>query len=430
MPRSLDRRRFLGRSAATTTGLAVGAHLILPAVHAAGSDEIRVGLIGCGGRGTGAAEQVMRAGRDVRLVALGDLFPERLESSFQALARAGGENFAVTKERCFLGVDAYKQVIDSGVDAVLLATPPHFRPAHVEAAVAAGKHVFVEKPVGVDVPGTLRVREACRVAARKGLSVVSGLMLHYDESMLRTIEQVHGGAIGRIVALECNYNVGGLWVIHRQPGWSDMEWQLRNWYYFTWLSGDHIVEQHVHLLDLTAWALKGEYPIRAVGSGGRQARTDRVYGNIYDHHTVRYEYASGPRCYNSCRQQDGTANEISCTALGTGGTADLLKRSISGERPWQYEAATGKKVRNIWGGHQDEQIAFVESIRSGKPIDNGEYMCQSTLMAIMGRMATYTGQEITWEQVTASKEDLTPTSYEFAPHAVAPVAVPGVTKRA
>ncbi|NUO81580.1 Gfo/Idh/MocA family oxidoreductase [candidate division KSB1 bacterium] len=255
MSQPLNRREFLELGALTAGALMMSCSAAndtkvkVPVFldQAPDGPPLKAGLIGCGGRGTGAAEQIMRAGKDVRLVALGDLFRERLESSFQALGRAGGENFAVTKERCFVGIDAYKQVIDSGVDAVLLATPPHFRPAHVEAAVAAGKHVFVEKPVGVDAPGTLRVREACRVAARKGLSVVSGLMLHYDESMQRTIEQVHGGAIGRIVALECNYNVGGLWVIHRQPGWSDMEWQLRNWYYFTWLSGDHIVEQHVHL---------------------------------------------------------------------------------------------------------------------------------------------------------------------------------------
>lgn len=428
MAGKLDRRGFLNRGAALAAGAGALARLSPPAAHAAGSDAIRVGLIGCGGRGTGAADQIMRTGKDVRLVALGDLFRDRVDTAFRALRETGGTNFAVSPDRCFAGIDAFRQVIDSGVDAVLLAAPPHFRPAHVEAAVAAGKHVFAEKPVGVDTPGVLRVQKACELARQKGLSVVSGLMLHYDPSMQQTIEQVHGGAIGSIVALQCNYNTGGLWVRTRETGWSDMEWQLRNWYYFTWLSGDHIVEQHVHCLDLMAWALKGEYPVRAVGSGGRQARTEPLYGQIFDHHAVCYEYASGPRCFSFCRQQEGTAYDISCLALGTRGTADLLKRSISGSQAWNYESASGNKVRSFWGGHQEEQQAFADSIRAGKPLNNGSYMCQSTLMAIMGRMATYTGQAVTWDQVLASREDLNPPSYDFGPYPVAPVAVPGQTK--
>lgn len=421
------RRGFLGQTVAA--GAALAALGEAPSVHAAGSGTIKVGLIGCGGRGTGAAAQAMKTGPDVRLVAMGDMFQDRLDSSRNLLKAQGGENFAVTDDRCFVGFDAYKKVINSDVDVVLLAEPPHFRPEHLEAAVAAGKHIFAEKPVAVDAPGVHRVEAACKEAERKKLCVVSGLMLHYEPSMQQTVEQVHCGAVGDIVSLQCNYNVGGLWVRPRESGWSDMEWHLRNWYYFTWLSGDHIVEQFVHCLDLISWIMKGEYPVRAVGMGGRQSRVQPQFGHIFDHHAVVFEYASGIRCHSYTRQQDGTAQDISNWVFGSNGTANLMKRSITGEKSWSYKGPTGRtRSPGVWGGHQEEQDALFDAVRKGKVINNGEYMCKSTLMAIMGRMATYTGQQITWEQALSSKEDLAPPAYAFGPLPTPAVAVPGVTK--
>ncbi len=422
----LSRRRFLGHTtkAAATAGLVQA----LANVHAAGSDTIRVGLIGCGGRGTGAAAQAMKTGKDVRLVAMGDLFADKLARSRKILQAEGGANFAVGDDRCFVGFEAYRRVLDSGVDVVLLAEPPHFRPAHLEAAVAAGKHVFAEKPIAVDAQGVRRVDSACREAAKKRLSMVSGLMLHYEPGMQQTVEHIHKGAIGNIVSLQCNYNVGGLWVVRRQPEWTDMEWQLRNWYYFTWLSGDHIVEQHVHCLDLVSWVMNGQYPVRAVGMGGRQSRTGPEFGHIFDHHAVVYEYDNGVKCFSYTRQQDGTATDTSSWAYGTKGVANLLNRSISGETPWTYPGSNGRPRSRTFSGHQEEQDALFASIRAGMPINNGDYQCKSTLMAIMGRLATYTGQVITWDTAWNAKEDLTPPRYEFGPRATPPVAIPGVTR--
>jgi predicted dehydrogenase len=426
----MNRRDFLNQSTGTLTGAAIAASLgAVPLVHAAGSDIIRVGLVGCGGRGTGAARQALHSGQDVRIVALGDMFRDRLDSCRNSLKAEGGEQCAVKDDHCFTGFENAKQVIASGVDAVLLAEPPHFRPAHLQAAVAAGKHVFAEKPVAVDATGVRFIDKVCKEAQEKNVSIVSGLMLHYDPSMQETVGQVQRGAVGEITALQCNYNVGGLWFRKREPSWSDMEYQLRDWYYYTWLSGDHIVEQFIHCLDLIAWVMKGEYPVRAFGLGGRQARTGPEFGHIFDHHAVCYEWANGVRCFSYTRQQNGTASDISNWVFGTKGTANLLRRSITGATNWSYTEQAGlSKQPPIWGGYQEEQNALFNSIRTGKPVNNGAYMVKSTLMSIMGRMATYTGQVITWEQAWNSKEDLTPKEYKFGPLPEPPVAVPGVTK--
>jgi len=300
-----------------------------------------------------------------------------------------------------------------------------FRPAHIKAAIDAGKHIFAEKPVAVDAPGVRSVLASCEEARKKNLSVVSGLCWRYHKGMRETIQQVHDGTVGRVVALQCNYNAGALWMKPRQPGWTDMEWQLRNWLYFTWLSGDHNVEQHVHSLDKMAWVMKDEYPVRAVGMGGRQARTQPEYGHIFDHHAVCYEFAGGVRCFSFCRQQAGTAHDVSDWVFGTNGTADLMRHSVTGETAWRYRPERNAPKENMYQQEHDELFA---SIRSGHPINNGEYMAKSTLMAIMGRMATYTGQVITWEQALHSTEDLTPPKYEFGPLPLPPVAVPGVTR--
>jgi predicted dehydrogenase len=420
-----SRRDFLTAAAATGAGLATLSGLA-PAVHAGGSDVLRVGLIGCGGRGTGAAKQALNADPHVKLVAMGDMFTDRLQESLEQLGRDGNltGKIEVKPENRFVGFDAYKGVLASGVDVVLLTTPPHFRPAHLKAAVEAGKHVFCEKPVAVDAPGVRAVLEACRQAREKKLAVVSGLCWRYHHGKREVMKRVHEGAVGDIVALQCTYNIGYLWHRPRQAGWSDMEWQLRNWLYFTWLSGDFNVEQHIHSLDKMAWAMKDEPPVRAVGMGGRQVRTGPEYGHIFDHHAVVYEYANGVKLFSYCRQQDRCANDVSDHIMGTEGVCDVMKHSIKGKKPWRLRAARGAKD-DMYQNEHDELFA---SIRAGKPINNGDYMSKSTLMAIMGRMATYTGQAITWDMAMNSKEDLTPPRYEFGPLPVPPVAKPGVTK--
>ncbi len=422
---SSSRREFLRTSVAAAAGATLVVVNAAPNVHAAGSDVIKVGLIGCGGRGTGAAEQACNAGDDVRLVAMGDMFPDRLSASRNTLRKSIGEKLQVTDDHCFTGFDNYQKVIASGVDVVLLASPPHFRPAHIKAAVAAGKHVFAEKPVAVDGPGVRAVLAACEEAKQKNLAVVSGLCWRYHNGMRETFKQIHGGAIGDIIAMQCTYNTSGLWMHPRKPEWSDMEWQLRNWLYFAWLSGDHNVEQHIHSLDKMAWAMKNEYPVKAVGVGGRQVRTDPAYGHIFDHHAVVYEFANGVKCFSMCRQQDNTHKDVSDHIFGTKGTCDVMKHSISGERPWQYPPAKKRRDPDMYQGEHNELFA---SIRAGKPINDGDWMTKSTLMAIMGRMATYTGQEITWKDALNSQEDLTPAKYELGALEVPPVARPGVTK--
>ena len=422
-----SRRDFLRTSSLLGAAMAVGA--ADSGAHAAGNGTIRVGLIGCGGRGTGAASNAMAAGKDIKLVALGDMFRERLDESRDQLRNEGGERFDVSDDRCFVGFDAYKRVIESGVDVVLLATPPGFRPLHLKAAVSAGKHCFVEKPVAVDGPGVRAVLEACEVAKKKNLSIVSGLCWRYHFAMRETIKRIQDGEIGKVQILQTTYNVGNAKppITFDPKKWSEMEWQLRNWYYFSWLSGDHNVEQHVHSLDKMAWVLKNEYPIRAWGSGGRTVRTGPEYGNIYDHHVVTYEFASGAKCFSHCRQQDHTLNDVSDYIYGTAGTATLLggnKRNfvIQAEKPWRFP-----KNQDAGNMYQQEHDEFFASIRSSNPINDGEWMSRSTLMGIMGRMATYSGQEVTWEQAMNSKEDLSPAHYAYGPNPVPNPAVPGVT---
>jgi len=425
-----SRREFLRTSSLLGAALAAGAGG--SGAHAAGSDTIKIGLVGCGGRGTGAATNAMAAGKDVRLVALGDMFPEPLSAAREALQREGGDRFDVPEGRCFTGFDAYKQVIASGVDVVLLATPPGFRPVHFQAAVDAGKHCFVEKPVAVDGPGVRAVLAASEQAKAKNLSVVSGLCWRYHNAMRETVKRIHDGAIGRVEALQCTYNVGNAKPpLPHDPRWSDMEWQIRNWYYFSWLSGDHNVEQHVHSLDKMAWVLKDQYPVRAHGMGGRQVRTAPEYGNIFDHHAVTYEFADDVRCFSACRQQPNTRNEVSDTIYGAGGVATLLganKRNswvITGPDAWRFPRNGAEN--NMYQQEHDELFA---GIRSGSPINDGPWMSKSTLMGIMGRMATYTGQEVTWDQALNSSEDLAPRAYAFGPNPVPAAAVPGVTKLA
>ncbi len=418
-----SRRDFLKSSTAAAVGGALIGGLALPrGVHAGADDVLKVGLIGCGGRGTGAAAQALAADKNVKLTALGDTFADRLQSSLDNLKQqTPAEKIDVPEDRRFVGFDAYQKVIDSGVDVVLLCTPPHFRPEQFRAAVAAGKHVFCEKPVAVDAQGVRSVLATAEEAKKKGLSVVSGLCYRYDLPKRETIKRIHDGEIGEVVAINVNYNTGTLWMHPRKPEWSDMEWQLRNWLYFTWLSGDHNVEQHVHSLDKAAWVMKDEPPVKAFGLGGRQVRVQPEFGQIFDHHAVVYEYASGVKLFAYTRQQAGCSVDVSDYVMGTKGTADVMHHEIKGADKWRYR---GEKP-NMYQVEHDELFA---SIRSGNPINNSEYMARSSMMAIMGRMATYTGQTISWDQAINSKEDLTPAKYEWGPLAVAPVALPGITQ--
>jgi len=417
-----SRRGFLKHSAVATTAAWSTLSLAQP-VHAGGSDTLKVGLVGCGGRGTAAARDALQADPGVRIVALGDVFPEVVETAHKKLSRLpeGSDRVLVDDDHLFSGFDAYRGVIDSGVDVVLLASPPHFRPRHLEYAVAQGKHCFVEKPVGVDVPGVQSVAKTCEEAARKGLSIVSGLCWRYDLGVQATMQKIEDGAIGDIVAIESCYNSGTLWHRGDDPDWSRMEYQVRNWIYYTWLSGDHIVEQAIHSLDKTAWLLGDKSPTKAFGIGGRQQRTDPKFGHVFDHHVVFYEYENGVPVYFTCRQQDNCATRVDEVVLGTKGKARILDNSIEGENPWRYRGPKESMYRL-------EQEALMRSIRDGSPLNNGQYMTNSTMIAIMGRMCTYTGKELTWQQVQESQQHLGPEEYKWSNMPEPPVAIPGRTE--
>jgi len=417
------RRDFLRTSAVVAGSLAA-----VPNVHAGGDDVLKVGLVGCGGRGTGAAAQALAADPNVKLVAMADAFEDRLVESLSTLKSDPkiALKVDVGPEGRHVGFDACRRLIAGGVDVVLLCTPPHFRPQHLRMAVEAGKHVFAEKPVAVDAPGVRSVLESCALARSKGLSVVSGLCLRYDNSFRECVRRIHDGAVGDIVTLFANDYRGGRWAKPKQPDWSEMTYQMRNWYNFTWLSGDFNVEQHVHFLDVCAWIMKDRYPVKAVGMGGRQTLTGPEYGVIYDHFSVIYEYADGARLVSDCRQQPGCKNDLSVQALGSRGRAELSER----RRGMKIRAAGGDWTfdgpqNQMYQAEHDELFA---GIRAGKPLNNGEYMARSTLLAIMGRMAAYTGQEITWEMAQDSQEDLRPARYDWAASPPASsVAVPGQT---
>jgi len=420
-----SRRAFLERTGLAAT-VAAGAALSLErSAHAAGSDVLKIGLIGCGGRGTGAAVNALKADPNVKLVAVGDVFEDRLQLCLRALQRDETlrSKVDVPAERCFTGFNNYQGVIGSGIDVVLLCTPPHFRPLHMRAAVDAGLHIFAEKPIAVDAPGVRSVLESCEAAKKKNLSVVSGLCLRYSRGFQDTISRIHGGEIGELRYLQANDLRGPIWLRLREPDWTDMHWQMRNWYYFTWLSGDFNVEQHVHYLDVAAWVMNDAYPVKAVGMGGRQVRTGPEFGNIFDHHSVVYEYDNGARLLSQTRQMAGCKGDMSLQVFGAKGTAHISEKglSIRTNSTWTY----GGENNDVYQTEHDE---LFRSIRSGQPINNGDYMCRSTLLAIMGRMATYTGQEVTWKQAMESKEDLSPPAYEWGPLPTPTVAVPGVTK--
>jgi predicted dehydrogenase len=430
-----SRREFLkGSSVAGAAALATSG-LVVPMVHAAGSSTIKVGLVGCGGRGTGAAEQALTADSGAQLVAMADAFPDYLEKSLAELKGSStvGARVDVPKDRQFTGFDAYKHVIDQ-VDLVLLTTPPHFRPIHLAYAVEKGVNSFVEKPMAVDGPGLRKFIQACKDAKAKNLSLVNGFCWRYFGPRRETMKRVFDGAIGKIVAIETTYNSQGVWDPRksREECSSDMEYQMRNWYYYCWLSGDHIVEQAVHGIDTMGWVTGDKLPVKCWGVGGRQSRTDAKYGNIWDHFSIVYEYPENVRGYHHCRHWVNTPNQVKDYILGSKGTADVFGNAITGENRWRYRNSrtSGSQRASDRGPdmYQVEHDEMFAALRAGKPINNGEQAANSTLLAIMGRVAAYTGGVITPEQVLNSKLDLSPAKYEFGPNPVPPVPVPGTTK--
>lgn len=420
-----DRRSFLKSSTASTAGL-----LTLPALSPSalllGRAVIRVGLIGCGGRGTGAAVNALRADKGVELVALADVFPDRLLECLNHLTTGKGTKdvaarVRVDESRRYSGFEGGRALIESDVDVVLLAETPHFRPVHLARAIAAGKHVFAEKPVAVDAPGVRSALQSAELAKQKGLTLVGGLCWRYDNEKVATIGEVLNGRIGEIRAMQCTYNTGTLWHRGDNPAWSRMEWQLRNWLYFAWLSGDHIAEQHIHSLDKMPWAMGGAYPVKCTANGGRQVRTDPMYGNVYDHFNTTYEWANGVKAFASCRQMAGCSQDVSDHIFGSKGTCHVFEHRCTGEDPWEFEG----EPNNMY---QEEHNRLFRSIRDGKPINDGDYLAKTTLMSIMGRMAAYTGQTVTWEQAMNSQERLGPTEYSWSDIPVDPIPMPGITR--
>ena len=423
------RRDFIRASAAGA--IAAMTAKIGTRVYAAGSDKIRIGLIGCGGRGSGALSNCIKAEPSAELVAMGDAFKDRIDESLKLLKdgnkwveKVSPEKIKVTPDTCFGGFDAYQKVLACDIDMVILATPPHFRPMHLKAAVEAGKNIFMEKPVAVDPVGVRSIIASSELAQQKGLAIVAGTQRRHRVQYLEILKRIQNGDIGQIVSGQCYWNQGGLWVKNRHPDWSDMEWQCRNWLYFTWLSGDHIVEQHVHNLDVMNWAI-GSHPVKCLGIGGRQVRTDPKYGNIFDHFTIEYEYPNGVRIMSMCRQMDGCKDIISERMVGTNGSAyadDGGKYVIEGPNAYKYDGQNPDP-------YVQEHADLIASIRQGKPLNEGRRVAESTLTAIMGRMSAYTGRELSWDWVmNASKLDLTPAKYEFGDLPVEPVAIPGKTQ--
>jgi len=416
------RRDFLKTSAAVA-GTALALDLV-PSVHAAGSNAINVGLIGCGGRGNGAAHDVLTPNiPGVKVVALADAFKDRLEGARNGLKKDYGDRAEVKDDHCYVGLDAYKQLIDNpDVNYVILATPPGFRPQMLEYAVSKGKNIFTEKPVGVDGPGIRKVLAAYEEAKKKNLAIAAGTQRRHQNGYIETIKKLHDGAIGDVTGGRCYWNQGRLW--HRdKSNLNDLEWQIRNWLYFVWLSGDHICEQHVHNLDVINWIMKSP-PVRAVGMGGRQVRTGPEFGHIFDHFAIDLEYPGGVHVLSMCRQIDGCENSVSEAVVGTKGTCQVNAYSIKGANEWRY-----KNDRQDKSPYVQEHIDLIESIRAGKPINELKNVAESTLTAILGRMTCYTGKAVTWDQALNSKENTMPEKLAWDMSLpVPPVAVPGQTK--
>jgi len=418
-----SRRSFLKKSSTFAAASLAAPYIALSPNTFGQSQTLKVGLVGCGGRGTGAAREALKADQNVVLTAVGDVFDKQIDVSLKELEREVGDKLKV--ENKFVGLDAYQKVINSGVDVVLLATPPGFRPQHLKAAVAAGKHVFCEKPVATDAAGVRTALEAVEEARKKNLGLLAGFCWRYNLAERGIFERVHAGDIGDLRVFYGTYYTGPVKPMPpantRPAGMSDLEWQLRNWYNFVWLSGDGLVEQAVHAVDWMCWAFKDVPPLKAVAVGGRQIPAHG--GNIYDHFEINYEYPEGARGFIGCRQITGCVNDNTATMYGTKGTAREMGFAsmpfIKGEKSWRY---SGERPNM----YQVEHNEFFASLRAGQPINNGVRLCHSTMVAIMGRMAAYTGEEITWDAALNSGESLVPENLEWDMNLpVPPIALPG-----
>jgi predicted dehydrogenase len=420
-----SRRDFL-KATAVSAGAVILAGARLPSAYAAGSDTIKVGVIGCGGRGTGAAADCLTANAGgVQIWSMGDLFKDRLDGAHAGLSKKFPDKarFDVPGERQFSGWDNHEKVIASGVDMIITATPPGFRPMILKAAIDAGKHVFMEKPVAVDPIGIRSVIVSSANAETKKLAIVAGTQRRHEPVYVETIKRIHDGMIGELVSAQCYWNQGLLWVHQRKSEYSDMEWQVRNWLYFTWLSGDHIVEQHVHNLDVVNWAFNS-MPALAYGMGGRAARTSEDCGNIYDHFTVEFEYENKARTISMCRQTDKASPRIGERVVGTKGCSDCCGNiwDHKGGQIWKYDGPSPDP-------YVREHADLVASIRAGKPLNEGKRIAESTLTAIAGRMSAYTGRalKLDWA-LKSSKLDLVPKNLAFGPLPAEPVCMPGKTE--
>ncbi|MGE0756944.1 MAG: Gfo/Idh/MocA family protein [Pirellulaceae bacterium] len=435
-----SRRDFIRASSALVAGGAVAGTLSVGrSAHAAGSDVVRIGLIGCGGRGTGAASDAIRGSNGTaKIVAMGDVFEDQLQKSFRSL-NAFADSFDVPKERQFVGFEAYKKVLECDVDLVILATPPGFRPLHYEAAVNAGKHVFMEKPVAVDPAGVRKVLAATEESKKKNLLVQVGLQRRHEAKYIATIKAIQDGAIGEIILARAYWNGQTPWVRPRKEGQTELEYQMRNWYYFNWICGDHIVEQHIHNLDVINWVMNG-YPVKGQGQGGCQVRKGKDYGETFDHHFIEFTYKNGATMLSQCRHIPNCWNSVSEHVHGTTGYADISGSKIydlSGKMLHNF-AKLGADGNGRSNGHQYEHVDLFRDLRAGKTPNEGEYGALSTMTAIFGRMCTYSGAQLTWEEALNSNVVVSPVeklaSFNDKPFLTPdpdgwyPQPVPGVTK--
>jgi predicted dehydrogenase len=422
------RRQFV-RTSATLTAAAV-APVRWPAVHVAGDDTIRIGMVGCGGRCTGAAVNAMNADPGVRLVAMCDLFLERVHQSREALRAQQPGQVQVDDDHCFDGFDGYRRVIES-VDVVLIANAAKFHPLHLRAALDAGRHVFVEKPHAIDPSGVREVEAALALAEQRGLCVVSGLQSRFEPRYRETVARIHDGAIGEVVSIEENFLRAPYVLYARRPGMAEVAYQCSNQYHFHWLSGDDVPQSLIHNVDRSLWVLGGRTPLRCHGMGGRSSMTDPLYGNVFDHHAVVYEFDRGEKLYAFCRTTTGCYNEVSSLVYGTKGRADLLAGRIEGEHAWRYQGPRDNP-------YDAEHRALFAAIRAGEPLISGQHMADATRATVMGQLSCYTGEEMTWERVATSDAFYAPRAEDCSfdmeppvrpgPDGSYPVFVPGRTR--
>ena len=443
----LNRRQFLGSAAllgaATTVGT-IGSGAVLSSCgekksqytplrpanevyiptltdKAVDGQALKAGVIGCGGRASGAAMDFLNAAENVTIIALGDVFPDRVQDLRENLKKE--KNIEVAEDMCFVGFDAYKKVIDSGVDVVIIATPPVFRPEHCQYAVEKGKHAFLEKPIAVDATGYRKLMAAAKQAKAKGLSIITGTQRHHERAYVESYKKIQEGLIGEITGGNVYWNQPQLWYKERQPGWSDTEWMIRDWVNWTWLSGDHIVEQHVHNIDVFNWFI-GKKPIKCVGFGSRQRRKT---GDQYDNFSVDFIYENDVHLHSMCRQIDGCANNVSEFIQGTKGSwnsNDMTIRDLQGNIIWQFDREAEKQNFKQTNPYVLEHVNWITSIRNKQPICQVEETAISSLCGIMGRESAYTGQEVTWEQISASDQNLLPSELTLGPNPAVNVKIP------